>query len=186
MRHAIAAMLLTLALPAGATAQELTSSAVTVPLVIPGKGQGVLPINTEVILTLDEDLSSKTVKQGSSFALTVSRDVQIGNYVVIPRGTPGHGEVTYRTGKGAFGKSGKMQVALRSITLGGREIPIAGGFREEGEGGTREAVAVSFFSPLVTGRSVLLPKGREFHALTREALLVAFPPVATRLAPSPN
>jgi hypothetical protein len=55
---------------------------------------------------------------------------------VIPRGTPAMGEVTWRTGKGAFGKSGKLEFSLRYIDLGGQHIPVTGDFRQEGEGNT--------------------------------------------------
>ena len=41
-------------------------------------------------------------------------------------GSRAMGEIVWRTGRGAFGKSGKMEVALRNIELDGRRIPLEG------------------------------------------------------------
>lgn len=142
-------------------------------------GPAVLPANTEVMLRLDEEVSSKKVKVGDSFRLTVLQDVMLGNFVVIPRGTPATGAVSYRTGKGAFGKSAKMEITMNSIDLNGRKIPVTGNFRQEGEGNTGAtvgaAVAVGVFSAFVTGRSAVFQNGREFRVATREAMPVVLP-----------
>ncbi len=145
----------------------------------PLSGSAVLPSNTEVLLRLDEDVNSKRKRVGDSFRLTVLQDVMLGNYVVIPRGSPAYGQVSYRTGKGAFGKSAKMEVTMDSIRLNGRNIAITGNFREEGQGNTGAtvgvAVAAGVFSAFVTGRSAVFQSGREFRVATREAIRVALP-----------
>lgn len=150
--------------------------------VMPASGQAVLPANTEILVTLNSEVSSKRMRVGQKFDVSVSRDVMIGNYVVIPRGTPGVGEITYRTGKGAFGKSAKMEIDLRSLTLGGREVPLSGHFRQEGQGNTGAtvgaAVAVGVFSAFVTGRSAIFEQGRELKGFTREALPVSMQPAS--------
>ncbi|WP_238995207.1 hypothetical protein [Sphingomonas solaris] len=137
----------------------------------------VLPANTEFLLTLDRDLNSKKIRQGETFPLIVTSDVMLGDYVVIPRGTPATGEVTYRTGKGAFGKSAKMEIDLRSIDLSGRHIPIQGHYREEGSGNTGAtvgtAVAAGPFAVFVTGRSAIFRQGRELRVKTSEDIQVA-------------
>lgn len=136
-----------------------------------------LPANTEITLRLDQELSSKRMKEGQQFNLSVASDVVIGNYVVIPRGTLAKGVIAYRTGKGAFGKSAKMEIDLTEIILGDRHIPITGHYRQEGEGNTGAtvgtAVAAGVFAAFVTGRSAVFPQGREFKAFTREAIPVA-------------
>jgi hypothetical protein len=145
----------------------------------PTGGAAVLPANTEVMLRLDEEVSSKRKRVGDTFRLTVLQDVMLGNYVVIPRGTPATGQVSYRTGKGAFGKSAKMEITMNSISLNGRQIPVTGNFRQEGEGNTGAtvgvAVAAGVFSAFVTGRSAVFQNGREFRVQTREAIPVTLP-----------
>ena len=146
---------------------------------VPATGPAILQPNTELLLRLEDEVSSKKARVGDAFKLTVAQDVMLGSFIVIPRGTPATGEVTYRTGKGSFGKSAKMEVEMRSINLNGRVIPVSGRFRQEGEGNTGAtvgaAVAVGIFSAFVTGRSAVFQQGREFRAYTRDAIPVTLP-----------
>lgn len=139
-----------------------------------------LPSNTEVWLSLNGTLDSRAVKVGDHFDLTVSRDIMMGDYIVIPRGTAGHGQVTYRTGKGAFGKSAKFEFDLVDVKVGDRFIPISGHYRLEGQGNTGAAVgavvAVGVFGAFVTGHSATAAQGSEWKAYTKEPLLVAIAP----------
>lgn len=130
-----------------------------------------LPSNTEVVLRMAEDLTTKggKIKVGHMFRLTVAYDVRSQGKVVIPAGTPAVGEVTWKTGKGVFGKSGKMEVEMRHVDFNGRRIPVTGKFRQEGDGNTLAAVgAVLLAAPLlvVTGKSAVIPRGRELTAYT--------------------
>lgn len=157
--------------------------------------QVVLPSNTEVMLSMNEELTTKggRIETGHRFGLTLTHDVTIGNYVVIPRGTPAFGEVTWKTGKGAFGKSGKMEIELRYLDLNGRRIPVTGKYRQEGEGNTVATVGgvllAGVFAGFVTGKSARIPQGRELKAFTAEPLPVALPagghvPAATDAVPA--
>lgn len=163
-----------------------------------------LPANSEVLLSINDELSSKTVREGATFALSVVHDVTSGGYVVIPKGSKGVGEITWRTGKGAFGKSAKMEYELRYVELNGKRVPIEGKFREEGGGNTGAAigavVAVGVFGAFVTGKSAIVPRGRELMAHTKETLpytageatpvaapaVVAAPVVTPVAAPAPE
>lgn len=143
-------------------------------------GQAVLPANTEVILAMNEDLTTKggKIDEGTMFYLTVVSDVKVGDYIVIPKGARGAGEVTWKTGKAVFGKSGKMEVELRWVEVGGQRIQIEGKYRQEGEGNTLAAVgAVLLTAPLliVTGKSARIPRGRELSARTKYDVPVALP-----------
>ena len=130
-----------------------------------------LPSNTEVILRMTDDLSTKggQIQVGHVFRLTVAFDVRSQGNVVIPAGTPATGEVTMRTGKAVFGKSGKMEVELRNIDLNGRRIPVTGKYLQAGEGNTLAAVGAVFLAAglmFVTGKSAVIPRGRELVAYT--------------------
>ena len=140
--------------------------------------QVVIPSNTEVILRMSDELSSKgdQIKVGHTFRLTVAYDVRINGVTAIPSGTPAIGEVTMRTGKGVFGKSGKLEIALRRIDLNGQAIPIDGKFRQEGEGNTLAALGAVFIAGgllFVTGKSAVIPRGRELSGYTQSAVTVA-------------
>lgn len=155
--------------------------------------QTVLPANTEIIMSMNEDLTTKggKIEEGTMFYLTVVSDVKVGNYVVIPKGARGAGEVTWKTGKAVFGKSGKMEVELRWVEVGGQRIQVEGKYRQEGEGNTLAAVgAVLLTAPLliVTGKSARIPRGRELSARTKYDVPVALPaqvqPAAVQAVPA--
>ncbi|CAN5668292.1 hypothetical protein BH10PSE14_BH10PSE14_37560 [soil metagenome] len=146
----------------------------------PATRQMVLPIYSEVMVSLDTEIDSRHVKRGDTFAVTVSRDVMIGRYIVIPRGTPGVGEITLREGKGAFAKPAIIELDLRSLTLGGHDLPISGHFRQDGRDNnmvmTGAVAAVGVLSGFVTGHSANFTRGRELRGFTRASLPVLLPP----------
>lgn len=125
----------------------------------------VLNSGTPITLVVTEEVNSSTHKEGEKFKLTVLNDVKIGETIVIPRGTPAAGEITWRTGKGAFGKSGKIEFALTSIDLNGVSLPVSGSYRQEGEGNTIATgigiIAVGVFAGFITGKRARVPAGRE-------------------------
>jgi hypothetical protein len=125
----------------------------------------MLNAGTPITLAVAEEVNTSTHREGDTFKLTVLNDVSIGQTIVIPRGTPATAEVTWRTGKGAFGKSGKMEFDLHSIDLNGKRIPVNGSFRQEGEGNTVATgvgvIAIGLFAGFITGKRARLPVGRE-------------------------
>ena len=137
-----------------------------------------LNAGTPITLAVAEEVNSSTHREGDIFKLTVLNDVSVGQTVVIPRGTPASAEITWRTGKGAFGKSGKMEFQLRSIDLGGQQIPLNGSFRQEGEGNTVATgvgvLAIGIFAGFITGKRARLPIGREL--MSQVAQQVPFTP----------
>jgi hypothetical protein len=164
------------AVAAPAQAAAITARAVTAPT----GNVTTLPANTELLLRLSQEVSSKRMKEGETFRVALAQDVMIGNFIVLPKGTPGTGYISYRTGKGAFGKSAKMEITMRSLDLpNGRTIALTGMTRQEGTGNTGAtvgtAVAVGVFSAFVTGRSAVFAEGREVRGFTRETLEVALP-----------
>ena len=149
-----------------------------------------LPANTEIWLSPNQEVNSKRIKQGGKFDMTVARDVMLGDYVVIPRGARGHGQITYRTGKGAFGKSAKMEFEINEVEVNGQFIPVQGHYRIEGQGNTGAtvgtAVAVGVFSAFVTGRSAVVAQGTEYKAFTVNAIPVKLADApAQPLTPAP-
>ncbi len=139
----------------------------------------ILPPNTEVAVTPNDNLTTKGTKEGDTFMISTVFDVMYNGYVVIPRGTPGQGTIVWRTGKGAFGKSAKMEIQFNWLDLNGRRISLTGKHRQEGEGNTGAAigavVAVGVFGAFVTGKSAKVPHGMQLSARTAEALPIILP-----------
>ncbi len=190
-----AAALCLFSVSANAQTGAVTAASPVVPLVAVAKPSATapgaaLPANTEVWLSPNAEVNSKRIKMGEKFDMSVARDVVLGDYVVIPRGTKGYGQISYRTGKGAFGKSAKMEFEIVDIELNGRLIPVTGHYRMEGQGNTGATVgavvAVGVFAAFVTGRSAVIPQGTEFKAFTTSALPVVLSPAAPTLVATPS
>lgn len=130
-----------------------------------------------VPLALTAELSSSRNREGETFAMTVTQDVVSDGIVVIPRGTRAVGEITLRSGRGMFGKSGKMELSFRYLDMDGVRVPLDGTHFQAGEGNTAGTIgavlAVGVVGGMVvTGRSANMPEGREFTARTLDALPV--------------
>ncbi|HEX6742495.1 MAG TPA: hypothetical protein VF079_11965 [Sphingomicrobium sp.] len=160
-----------------APAPAPVSAVPAVPLQVQQADTNMLPSNSDIWVSLDTELNSKKARVGDTVAFKVSRDVTVGQYIVIPRGTPATGRVTYRTGKGAFGKSAKMEFDIDSVQLASRTIPVTGHYRIEGQGNTgatvATAVAVGVFSAFVTGHSAVAAQGSEWKAATKESIAIS-------------
>lgn len=141
-----------------------------------------LPLGTTIVLVMNGQLSSAENRVGDAIALTVVDDVRIEGEIVIPRGTPAAGEVIWRTGRGAFGKSGKMDIAMRYIDLNGIRLPIEGVFRQSGGTPTAAIIATGVLGAAITGSSARIPAGQRIVA--RSAYAVPFMIPGGQIAPS--
>lgn len=157
-------------------APVLVAVPVTAPTANPAR---LLPANTEILLSMNEELSTKRNEEGDTFHMSVVHNVVQDGFVVIPKGARATGEITWRTGKGAFGKSGKMDIELRYIEIGNNRVPLTGSFRQEGEGNTVATIGgvilAGVFAAFITGKSGRIPAGRELSVRTKEALAFAVP-----------
>lgn len=138
-----------------------------------------MPANTELLLSMNEELNTKRNQEGDTFYMSVVHEVRVGDHVAIPKGARAAGEITWRTGKGAFGKSGKMDIALRYVEVQGQRLPLVGTFRQEGEGNTvgtvAGVIAAGVFAAFITGKSGVIPRGRELMVHTKDDLVVNVP-----------
>ncbi|WP_428681295.1 hypothetical protein [Sphingopyxis sp.] len=165
--------------PAAKTVTEATAAPAVAAIAAPAPAL-LLPAYTEIILTPDAEANSKKLREGHTIPMHTVFDVMHNGVVVIPKGTRGMGTVTWRTGKGAFGKSAKMEVTFNELTLAnGQRLPLAGMHRQEGQGNTGAAVgaaiAVGVFGAFVTGKSAIIPNGQHLIARTNEPLAYAIP-----------
>lgn len=141
-----------------------------------------LPLGTTIILVMNAQLNSAENRVGDAIALTVVDDVRIDGEIVIPRGTPAMGEVIWRTGRGAFGRSGKMDIAMRYVELNGVRLPIEGVFRQTGGTPTAAIIASGVLGVAITGSSATIPAGQRI--VGRAAYAVPFMIPGGQIAPS--
>lgn len=175
--------------PAAPAPVEAAPAVLAVPVAAPtSSATRNLPANTEVLLSMNEELSTKKNEEGDTFYMTVVHNVVHDGYVVIPKGARATGEITWRTGKGAFGKSGKMEIELRYVEVGGKRVPLVGNFRQEGEGNTVATIggviAAGVFAAFITGKSGRIPAGRELSVRTKEELAFAVPATMPTVQPA--
>lgn len=165
--------------PSAAFAQDVPAAqpAIVATSAAPMTAEAVLPANSEVVLTMNSAVSSKSHRLGEKFSLTVAQDVKANGMTVIPRGTRAVAQITRRTGKGGFGKSGKLDFTFRYLDHNGMQIPIEGRHHQAGEGRGGAAVAGVVAAGLVggmlvKGKSAKIEEGREFTVRTMEAIPV--------------
>lgn len=145
----------------------------------------VLPGHSEIWLVANEEVNSSSAQTGTRFRLSVSRDVIVDGHVVVPAGSPAFAQVSYRTGKGAYGRSGKLEFDLMSVEIAGRQVPLSGHYRVEGQGNTGATIGAVVAAGLVagafvTGHAAIVRTGSEYRGFTLERYVAAATPLAPR------
>ena len=144
----------------------------------------VLPAGTAVMFLMDNAMATdkrefkkgeikppkdkrRITNTGVTFSATVMEDVKVGNYVVIPKGAHGKGEVTMVTGRGGFGKSGKIEIKLNSLEVGDKAYAMDGTHLQKGRGRGGAAIAGALIAGAIVG---FLIKGEEADIPARAEL----------------
>ena len=170
-----------------AQVQPAPASVVFLPLDKTNSVPATLPVSSEIWLNLDNDINSRNYRVGDKFIVTAIYDVMVGNTVVIPHGAHGHGQITYRTGKGVFGKSGKIEFDITDIVMGDHIIPLSGHYRIAGDGNTGATLATIVAAGLlagsaVTGHSAVGWSGTVYRATTKMPVQLGTPATIDALA----
>jgi hypothetical protein len=84
----------------------------------------IVPAGTDLVVTLDQSLSSKTSQAGQTFLGTVAQPVTIDGSTAIPKGSSVHGTVIAAKTKGKIKGEGQLSIALKSVTIRGQNYPI--------------------------------------------------------------
>ncbi len=125
----------------------------------------------------------KASKVGDRPRLQVAEDVVVDGVNVVPKGTPVVGELTAVRNKGMWGKSGKIEGRVVSMSLNGRTIRMSGAFDDKGVTGTAGVVASVVLVPVVgffvTGTSARIPAGGQINAYLDEDVAFTVKPVAS-------
>ena len=131
----------------------------------------VLRAGAPVPVVLSQFLTTKGkgLKVGQRVQLEVAQDVLLNGRVVIPARSPVEGVLTHVRNKGMWGKSGAIQLQIKSVTINGTNIRLKGDMDSRGETGTAGVVGAIAILPIagffVTGTSAEMPlnmPGRAF------------------------
>lgn len=86
-----------------------------------------LPAGTAIPVTLDQAISSGQQRSGDSFDATVSAPVEVNGKTVIPKGARAKGRVVEARGSGHLKTVAHLEVALESVEVGGKSVPVETG-----------------------------------------------------------
>ncbi|WP_278376990.1 hypothetical protein [Sphingobium yanoikuyae] len=129
--------------------------------------ENALPASTLIMVTPNEEITSKTIEVGTRVSFSVVNDIVENGVVAIPRGSQVVGTISWKTGKAIGGKSGKFEVKFDSVNVRGRAYALRGVHRQEGKGNTAAALLGSM---LVSGRSAQMLPGQMANAFTAEPI----------------
>lgn len=159
----------------------------------PTSAAAVLPAGTNVVITIDAPVTSRTATRGDMFPISLAVPVAIDGVEILPAGLTGEGQVVHAAGVGFGGRAGELIVAARYLTWGDQRIALRGmRISRAGANNTAEALAASALLTVaglfVTGTSVDLPAGQVAAARTADDVPLPAD-VAARLstaAPTPT
>jgi hypothetical protein len=105
-------------------AAEPPPASAPVPAEAPKPEPIVVPAGTDLTVTIDTALSSKTSKAGQTFLATVAHPVTVQGTTAIPKGSSVTGAVLVAKEKGKIKGEGQLSVTLKNIAIHGHNYPI--------------------------------------------------------------
>jgi hypothetical protein len=185
------------AVPVSAPVAENAVMQTVAPMAAQEMATVVLPAGTAVQFSMDHALATdkRDFKKGETkpakdkrrisnpgdvFGMTVMNDVKVGDVIVIPKGARGTGEVLSVTGRGGFGKSGKIEVRLNSVAVGDKSYAMDGTHLQKGRGRGGAAVAGVLVLGVLAGVFIKgdeadIPATAELMFRTKDAISVDVP-----------
>ncbi len=143
----------------------------------PSADQILLPSGTEVVVRVDEPVSSKTHVAGNFFKISLAEPVIYQHQIIIPAGAQGEGQVVHASKPQFGGKAGELILAARYVVHQDKKVPLRG-FQLGAEGGSNQrlanAAAIFVAAPLpfvITGRSAVVPSGITGIAKLKDPIL---------------
>src|SRR5499425_2280474 len=103
----------------------------------------VVPAGSEIVVTVDQKLSSKTSQAGQSFMATVAQPVTVDGRTVIPKGSSVSGKVLRAKEKGKIKGEGELSITLTSVTIREKNYPLSVGSLDSTVKGKGKRTAVT-------------------------------------------
>lgn len=89
------------------------------------QGQTTIPAGTNIVISLDQTVSSKDAKVGQEVAASVARDVIIDGKKVIPKGSPAVVHVVSVQASGRLSTPAKLYLRLDSVNVNGKAHAVS-------------------------------------------------------------
>lgn len=113
--------------PASGTGGGSSSASSSAPAAPAAPAQITVPAGTELTVTVDQKLSSKESQTGQAFMATVAQPLTVGGRTAIPKGSSVSGKVLNAKAKGKVKGEGELSITLTSVTIRGKNYPLATG-----------------------------------------------------------
>lgn len=141
-----------------------------------------VPALTQIIISLDQPVSSRTAKTGESFSFSLAEPILFNGEVVVPTGTKGTGEVVWAKGTG-LGVGGELVLAARTLDVGGKPVRLRSmkfGVVGKDQQALAFAMAVTVGLPalFIRGKHIDIPQGAIAGAKLAEDLILDAPAAA--------
>jgi len=101
-----------------------TGLAVASSMALNRSGPVTLPNDTVIHVTLNQAVASDENRPGDHFEATVSEPIVVANKTIIPRGSPVQGLVVDAHHSGRLMGRGRLQLALETVTVNGKNYEI--------------------------------------------------------------
>lgn len=127
---------------------------------------------TDVELQFAQDLSSSTSFEGDPVALTLVKDLKVGDVVVAKAGSRAYGVVTKAHKSGMMGKAGQLEIRLDYLKAGDKKIKLRQTKGKDSGGGIMGALT-SPFGHVKHGKNVEINVGDPLHAYVAQDILLS-------------
>jgi hypothetical protein len=138
---------------------------VATPMATSSATRTLVPAGTVIELVTTNAISSKKSAKGDLLHLKVAAPVMIDGVIAIATDAVVVAQLTRADPRGAFGKSGKLDIQLLYAELPGGSLRVSGALEARGKGDAGDGVATAaafLFMPFIaTGRSAEIPAGSE-------------------------
>jgi len=173
-----------------APAQPAATKPPTPPCTSPAgaAAQRCVPALTQLIISLDAPVSSRTAKTGESFTFSLAEPILLNGEVVVPTGAKGVGEIVHAKGTG-LGVGGELVLAARTLDVNGKPVRLRS-MKFGVTGNDRQelvfalAVTVGLPAMFIRGKHIDIPQGALAGAKLAEDLILDAPAPAPA-APEP-
>jgi hypothetical protein len=128
--------------PSSTNAEASAPAAPAAPnMPVPAPKPIVVEAGTDIVVTADQSVSSKTNNSGDHFDASIAEPVMVGNRIAIPKGAKATGTVVDAKSAGRFKGNAAISVELSSVTVKGQEYRLkTSEITQSGKGrGTRTA-----------------------------------------------
>jgi hypothetical protein len=138
-----------------------------------------VPEGTELVVSIDEKLSSESNHEGDRFSISLDEDVKLADGAILRAGYRGVGEVVEARDNGALGKNGKLNVRLVYLKVGDDRLKLRAtkGTKGETRVGATVATVILFWpaAPFIRGKDVSISKGTIMTAFVDQDTNLAAP-----------